>query len=168
MNPRDLARKRDETIAILTDLDDHTIRELHRRNQHPATDGYPSNSLAQGTNHPGGHSDPTATKACQNPPHDPIGTTIRDLFAQLAEIHGTAKAIDRARNYAMNITDTHPNHQPAGTHCQACERWVAGGAADPIRRGLCEPCHSAWRRAGSPLPGPDFNHFRAGRQPKTA
>lgn len=140
------------------------ITELLRRDEHTNTrDGYPTGTGqgAQGGDTP----NPTHNAAQANVDHerceaDQIRIILTGLTEHIAEarLHLTAAI---TRNNLIHRTQTTTRHSNEPTACKACDRIVQCTEADPIRKGYCSACRTAWARYSQ-------TQLEAGNQPDRA
>lgn len=75
--------------------------------------------------------------------HDPISEAVDELVAALETVVRCCHKIDKKRQIVLHARDSAPTAVDA-VSCLGCHRKVYGGKADPIRRGLCNSCATAY------------------------
>lgn len=143
--------QRHDILELLKRLTPELIEDLDRRARFLAVpDGYPRGG--GGGIHGSDVSRPTEASVIARDelevlPADPIGEQIALVLATLSEAAGVLKPVDRWLRYLAAYQDQAIVRDTTGaSDCRGCDRTVAGGAADPIRSGLCNACRSAYVR----------------------
>lgn len=107
-------------------------------------------------------SDPTGSEAARLADHgeapDPVAQLLAELFDLFATSARSIYRVDRIRTAIdLRAADVDRVSTGGGGYCSVCERWVAGGSADRLRRGECEACYQAHRRWSAAHPHDDSN-----------
>lgn len=93
------------------------------------------------------HSDPTAAAALTEGARDIVQ---RDAKAMLDNIRDAWKLLHNANGAEQHSRRPERASSGAGAgDCQCCHRYVPGGK-DRLRKGYCDECRNAWKRAGYP------------------
>jgi hypothetical protein len=151
-------------------LSETVLADLIRRAREPATDAYAQGeggrgndisnpTLAAVTRHAGARNDQDTD--LWDEPDDHVRAAILEVLGALAEAAGIIRLADKRLAF-INTIPTGRINSLAG-ECQACQRPVAGGTADPLRSGYCNACRMAWDRAGKP-DRPTFERERREKQ----
>ena len=143
--------------AVTGQLNELNLAQLLRRGDHDTIhDGYPTQTVPDVivASHPSAltsvESAAEARSFGQVEP-DPVGLSIRNIFAYVAEMAGIARAMDRSLQYVAHAHDAATGRVGSlAGDCSACDRPVAGTPNDRIRSGYCPACYQAWRRLGMP------------------
>lgn len=148
MNLSDVARITRTAQQAVKDLDKHgqAIFRSTRDWQSPLRSG-------SGPGCKNDHADPTG-RTVVNP--DPLALEHGLLCAELNALHHAAEAIS-AR--LLRLAPVNPAEVERGRVNTTPACLVCGGPAIPVRRGLCDRCRQAHRRAGQP-PLEDFKRLR--------
>ena len=153
-------RHRAELLRILGSLTDDTLatlaergRQVHRSDGFPAGGSVGSSGIARPTEAAalaGYQVDDEGNGRWHTRP-DPVGESIAQVFASLAEALGTMRQADRLAGYVLASADAASGRQSTlAGNCGACERPVAGTPADRLVSGYCGACRKRWERAGYP------------------
>lgn len=100
------------------------------------------------------HTDRTGDTALEHrDPTDELEARLRHVELQLARACNAyvaaVKDITRLHTHGVDALPDEKVRTSLGAYCLACDRYVAGGASDPIRKGLCNACATwviRWRQ----------------------
>lgn len=120
----------------------------------------PLRAAAGGRMSKGDHGDPTAVAAEEALAAALQGRTlwygywdtIRECATRASDDLSTLDAIVVELGKAAK-PHVHPPQRTPGVGagaCEACKKWVSGGADDRLRAGYCNACRMAWDRQGRP------------------
>lgn len=130
-------------------LTDERIRELHRRCEHKARDGYAA-SVRGGSSRGPDVPDPVLAYVTADDPPDLVMRWVTEGMAGLNESAGALSAVVGSFENALRVEAENKGRQASGGTCQACGAWHSGAEEDRLKSGYGPDCYMAWTRAGRP------------------
>lgn len=156
-----------EIRALCDEIIEHAARvwrdtpDLYDRLRYLPRDGFPTASMGEEGRGIGTHGDRTAQVAMTRPMADPVREGYRAMGRALLE----AVRAMRTANGAIHTCGTQPKpkREPTIATCQRCGRSVARTTVDPLVKGFCESCYTAfnrWTKEGNRTDDPEGDRKR--------